>query len=178
MDSLWGKSRPGAGWRSARDSTTLPTADQLAARDGDPPNAPGVPAPAHHPVGRSAHPDHHFWRIPPPPGRSATPHPFAKSHLAGHSTNRSDWPKLAATASCETPALRTAGLRTVGTSESAARSHCFRPNSVDDPPSIRQPLKHHTVVSLRRFLRYPARLDVAQDQIRRPLIGISVSTAT
>ena len=55
MDSLWGKSRSGAGWRSARDSTTLPTAGQLAFRDGDLPSAPGVLAPARHPGGRSFH---------------------------------------------------------------------------------------------------------------------------
>ena len=55
MDSLSGKSRPGADSRSARDSTTLPTAGHFAAPDDDPPSAPGVLAPARHPGGRSAH---------------------------------------------------------------------------------------------------------------------------
>ena len=49
--------RPGAASRSARDSTTLPTADQLAAHDGDRPSVPGVLAPTHHPGGRSSHPN-------------------------------------------------------------------------------------------------------------------------
>ena len=49
--------RSGAASRSAQDSTTLPTAGQLAFRDGDPPSAPGVLAPAHHLGGRSDHPN-------------------------------------------------------------------------------------------------------------------------
>ena len=83
-----GETRPGAGSRSAQDSTTSPTADLLAARDGDRPSALRVLAPTRRPVERSAHrgdPAHTGealrWRPASPPsgGWHASPRATAQS---------------------------------------------------------------------------------------------------